>query len=151
MIKQMNNLTINRLKEISRECYEILYNCTEALEKTTKEKFNIEHKLTRENFENFLEKISSNNNIVDVEDWLTKILREIKEIFKDDIDMIFPFYQLCDIQIEEGVDWTLDVIIKIDYNYMGEIKHYNDIIPLDKNIKKHISGFEAYLNLLRVI
>ena len=51
MIKQMNELTINRLKEINQECYEIFHNCTETLEKTTGENFNINHKLTKENFE----------------------------------------------------------------------------------------------------
>ena len=146
----MNNLTIDRLKEISQECYKILCNYTKVLEKTTEEKFNISYKLTKENFENFLEKINSNDNKLDAGDYLIKNLREIKEIFKDDIDMIFPFYQFCDIQIKEGIG-DLVVIIKIDYNYKGKVKHYNEIILLNKNMEKHIASFEAYLNLLRVI
>lgn len=150
MTKNMNNLTIYRLEEISQECYKILCNCNEALENTTKEKFNIDHKLTKENFENFLEKINSNDNKLDAEDYLIKNLREIKEIFKDYIDMIFPFYQLCDIQIKKDIG-CLVVIIKIAYNYKGEAKYYKDIIPLNIDIKKHIASFEATLNLLRVI
>jgi hypothetical protein len=150
MIKQMNDLTINKLKKISRECYEILDSYTESLERVAEEKSNIDYKLTKENFENFLEKINSNDNKLDAEDYLIKSFREIKEIFKNDINMIFPFYKLCDIQIKEGIGYLI-IIIKIDYNYEGKVKHYNEIIPLNKNMEKHIASLEATLNLLRVI
>jgi len=150
MARYMNSLTINKLKEISLEYSKILCNYTEALEKVRNEKFDVNHKLTKENFENFLEKINSNGNNLDVEDYLIKDLIEIKEIFKDDINMIFPFYQLCDIQIKDDIGY-LKVIIKIDYNYKGKMKHYKETIPLNKNMKKHIASFETYLNLLRVI
>ena len=150
MIINMNNLTINRLEEISQECYKILCDCNETLENITEEKFNINHKLTKENFENFLKKINSNDNKLDAEEYLIKNLREIKEIFKDYIDMVFPFYQLCDIQIKKDIGY-LEVIIKIAYNYKGKAKYYKDIIPLDIDTKKHIASFEATLNLLRVI
>jgi hypothetical protein len=150
MIKQMNDLTINKLKKISQECYEILDNYTESLERVAEEKSNIDYRLTKENFENFLEKINSNDDKLDAEDYLIKSFREIKEIFKNDIDMIFPFYQLCDIQIKEGIRYLI-IIIKIDYNYEGKVKHYNEIIPLNKNMEKHIASLEATLNLLRAI
>lgn len=113
-------------------------------------KFDINHKLTKENFENFLEKINSNSNNLYAEDYLIKDLIEIKEIFKDNINMIFPFYQLCDIQIKDDIG-CLKVIIKIDYNYKGKMKHYKETISLNENMKKHIASFEAYLNVLRVI
>ena len=150
MIRHMDNLTINKLKEISLEYSKILCNCTEALEKVRDEKFDINHKLTKENFENFFKKINSNDNKFDAEDYLIENLREIKEIFKNYIDMIFPFYQLCDIQIKKDIGY-LEVIIKIVYNYKGKAKYYKDVIPLDIDIKKHIASFEATLNLLRAI
>jgi hypothetical protein len=150
MIKQMNDLTINKLKKISQECYEILDSYTDSLEKVAEEKSNIDYKLTKENFENFLEKINSNDNKIDVEYYLIKNFREIKEIFKNDIDMIFPFYQLCDIQIKKDVGHLI-AIIKVDYNYKGKAKYYKEIIPFNIDMEKHIASLEATLNLLRVI
>lgn len=150
MIKQMNNLTINKLKKISQECYEILDNYTDALEKVVEEKANIDYKVTKENFENFLEKIKSNDNKIDAEYYLIKSFREIKEIFKNDINMIFPFYQLCDIQIKKDIG-HLTAIIEVNYNYKGKTKYYKEIIPFNIDMEKHIASFEATLNLLRVI
>lgn len=63
MLKQMNDST------------KIIQECLEALEKVSEEKSNIDHKLTKENFENFLERINSNNKL-DVEDYLIEILRK---------------------------------------------------------------------------
>jgi hypothetical protein len=146
----MNNLTINKLKKISRECYEILDNYTDSLEKVAEEKANIDYKVTKENFENFLEKIKSNDNKIDAEYYLIKSFREIKEIFKNDVDMIFPFYQLCDIQIKKDVG-HLTAIIKVEYNYKGKAKYYKEIIPFNIDMEKHIASLEATLNLLRVI
>jgi hypothetical protein len=150
MIKQMNDLTINKLKKISQECYEILDNYTDDLEKVAEEKYNIDHKLTKENFKNFLEKIKSNDNKIDAEDYLIKSFREIKEIFKNDVDMIFPFYQLCNIQIKKDVG-HLTTIIEVNYNYKGKAKYYKEIIPFNIDMEKHIASLEATLNLLRVI
>jgi hypothetical protein len=150
MIKQMNDLTINKLKKISQECYEILDNYTNELEKVAEEKYNIDHKLTKENFKNFLKKIKSNDNKIDAEDYLIKSFREIKEIFKNDVDMIFPFYQLCDIQIKKDVG-HLTAMIKVEYNYKGKAKYYKEIIPFNIDMEKHIASLEATLNLLRVI
>jgi hypothetical protein len=150
MIKQMNDLTINKLKKISQECYEILDNYTDDLEKVAEEKYNIDPKLTKENFKNFLEKIKSNDNKIDAEDYLIKSFREIKEIFKNDVDMIFPFYQLCDIQIKKDVG-HLTAMIKVEYNYKGKAKYYKEIIPFNIDMEKHIASLEATLNLLKVI
>ena len=150
MIKQMNDLTINKLKKISQECYEILDSYTDSLEKVVEEKANIDYKVTKENFENFLEKIKSNDGRIDAEYYLIKSFKEIKEIFKNDVDMIFPFYQLCDIQIKKDIG-HLTAIIKVDYNYKGKAKYYKEIIPFNIDMEKHIAGLEATLNLLRVI
>jgi hypothetical protein len=150
MIKQMNDLTINKLKKISQECYEILDNYTESLERAAEEKSNIDYRLTKENFENFLEKINSNDDKLDAEDYLIKSFREIKEIFKNDVDMIFPFYQLCDIQIKKDVG-HLTTIIKVDYNYKGKAKYYKEIIPFNIDMEKHIASLEATLNLLKAL
>lgn len=150
MTRNMNNLTINKLKKIGQECCEILDSYTNSLEKVVEEKANIDYKVTKENFENFLEKIKSNDNKIDAEYYLIKSFREIKEIFKNDINMIFPFYQLCDIQIKKDVG-HLTAIIEVNYNYKGKAKYYKEIIPFNIDMEKHIASFEATLNLLRVI
>lgn len=150
MTRNMNNLTINKLKKIGQECCEILDSYTNSLEKVVEEKANIDYKVTKENFENFLEKIKSNDNKIDAEYYLIKSFREIKEIFKNDINMIFPFYQLCDIQIKKDVG-HLTAIIEVNYNYKGKAKYYKEIIPFNIDMEKHIASLEATLNLLRVI
>lgn len=150
MTRNMNNLTINKLKKIGQECCEILDSYTDSLEKVVEEKANIDYKVTKENFENFLEKIKSNDNKIDAEYYLIKSFREIKEIFKNDIDMIFPFYQLCDIQIKKDVG-HLTAIIEVNYNYKGKAKYYKEIIPFNIDMEKHIASLEATLNLLREI
>lgn len=150
MTRNMNNLTINKLKKIGQECCEILDSYTDSLEKVVEEKANIDYKVTKENFENFLEKIKSNDNKIDAEYYLIKSFREIKEIFKNDINMIFPFYQLCDIQIKKDVG-HLTAIIEVNYNYKGKAKYYKEIIPFNIDMEKHIASLEATLNLLRVI
>lgn len=150
MTRNMNNLTINKLKKIGQECCEILDSYTDSLEKVVEEKANIDYKVTKENFENFLEKIKSNDNKIDAEYYLIKSFREIKEIFKNDINMIFPFYQLCDIQIKKDVG-HLTAIIEVNYNYKGKAKYYKEIIPFNIDMEKHIASLEATLNLLREI
>lgn len=150
MTRNMNNLTINKLKKIGQECCEILDSYNDSLEKVVEEKANIDYKVTKENFENFLEKIKSNDNKIDAEYYLIKSFREIKETFKNDIDMIFPFYQLCDIQIKKDVG-HLTVMITVEYSYEGKAKNYKEIIPFNIDMKKHIASLEATLNLLRVI
>lgn len=150
MTRNMNNLTINKLKKICQECCEILDSYTDSLEKVVEEKANIDYKVTKENFENFLEKIKSNDNKIDAEYYLIKSFRKIKEIFKNDIDMIFPFYQLCDIQIKKDVG-HLTAIIEVNYNYKGKAKYYKEIIPFNIDMEKHIASLEATLNLLREI
>lgn len=141
----MNNSIIDRLKEISRECYKILCNCTDALEKTTKENFNINHKLTKRNFENFLKKINSNDNKLDAEDYLIENLREIKEIFGNIIKENFPFYTDYDISFSM-CHGNITVIVSVSYYYMGKKEYYDDIVPLNnKYLEKNIRCFESSL------
>lgn len=146
----MNNTAIKELKEITRQYCELLRNYPSSLDDIIKSGFNNNNKVTKENFEDFLEKIKSNDNKIDAEYYLIKSFREIKEIFKNDIDMIFPFYQLCDIQIKKDVG-HLTVMITVEYSYKGKAKNYKEIIPFNIDMEKHIASLEATLNLLRVI
>lgn len=149
MVRHMNNLTINKLKEISRQ----IYNCSNSLEATlaTIEKGNNynNEKVTKENFEDFLNRIKYSNNKLNYQDFLFISVSKIKDIFGNIIKENFPFYTDYNISFSmcHGV---ITVIISVSYYYMGKKEYYDDIIPLNnKYLEKNIRCLESSLMDIR--
>ena len=145
----MNNIAIKKLKEISRQ----IYNCSNSLDASLDiiEKGNNynNEKITKENFENFLNRINYNNNKLVVQDFLFISVSKIKDIFGNIIKENFPFYTDCNISFSM-CHGTIAVIISISYYYMGKKEYYDDIVPLNnKYLEKNIRCLESSLMDIR--
>ena len=145
----MNNTAIKELKEISRQ----IYNCSNSLEASLAiiEKGNDynNEKITKESFEDFLNRIKYSNNKLNYQDFLFISVSKIKDIFENIIKENFPFYTDYNISFSmcHGV---ITVIISVSYYYMGKKEYYDDIVPLkNKYLEKNIQCLESSLMDIR--
>ena len=145
----MNNIAIKKLKEISKQ----IYNCSNSLEASLAiiEKGNNynNEKITKENFEDFLNRIKYSNNKLNYQDFLFISVSKIKDIFGNIIKENFPFYADYNINLSMRYDF-ITVIISISYYYMGKKEYYDDIVPLNnKYLEKNIRCLESSLINIR--
>lgn len=145
----MNNTAIKKLKEINRQ----IYNCYNSLDVSLDiiEKGNnyTNEKITKENFEDFLNRIKYSNNKLNYQDFLFISVSKIKDIFGNIIKENFPFYADYNISFSmcHGV---VTVIISVSYYYMGKKEYYDDIVPLNnKYLEKNIRCLESSLMDIR--
>ena len=141
----MSNTAIKKLKEISRQ----IYNCSNSLEVSLAiiEKGNNynNEKITKENFEDFLNRIKYSNNKLNYQDFLFMSVSKIKDIFGNIIKENFPFYTDYNISLSMSHDF-ITVIISVSYYYMGKKEHYDDIVPLNNEyLEKNIRCLESSL------
>lgn len=142
----MNNTTIKELKELNRlicSCPNSLDTVLDAIEKDNNNHNN--KKLTKENFEYFVNRIRYSNNKLDIQDFLFITISKIKDIFGNIIKENFPFYTNYDISFSMCHGITT-AIISISYYYMGKKEYHDDIISLNsKYLEKNIQYFESVL------
>ena len=141
----MNNTAIKKLKEISRQ----IYNCSNSLEASLAiiEKGNSynNEKITKENFEDFLNRIKYSNNRLNYQDFLFISVSKIKDIFGNIIKENFPFYTDYNIRLSMRHDF-ITVIISVSYYYMGKKEYYDDIVSLNNEyLEKNIRCLESSL------
>lgn len=141
----MNNIKIKELKEMTRQYCELLRNYPNSLDIIKKSGFNNNNKVTKENFEDFLNRIDCSNNKLDVQDFLFVFVSKIKDIFGNIIKENFPFYKDYNIQFFPYGD-TIGIEIQVFYYYMGKQEsHAYNIIPLDGYLERDIGYFESVL------
>ena len=145
----MTKNEFEKLKEINRQ----IYNCSNSLDASLDiiEKGNNynNEKITKENFEDFLNRIKYSNNKLNYQDFLFISVSKIKDIFGNIIKENFPFYTDYNISFSmcRGV---VAVIISVSYYYMGKKEYYDDIIPLNnKYLEKNIRCLESSLMDIR--
>lgn len=145
----MNNTAIKKLKEISRQ----IYNCSNSLEASLaiieKDNNYNNEKITKENFEDFLNRIKYSNNKLNYQDFLFISVSKIKDIFGNIIKENFPFYADYNIRLSMRHDFII-VIISVSYYYMGKKEYYDGIAPLNNEyLEKNIQCLESDLMDIR--